>query len=261
MEPVFTSYDLTNEPSAVPKAFYPSVIVVQARMGSTRLPGKVLRTLSEKSLLQIQIERLRAVTSVDAICVATTVRPEDNQIAHFCDEHSVHCYRGDSEDVLSRFYAVAKGFDAEVVIRITADCPFIDPHLIEKALFCFRNHYDELDYLTNTLHRTYPRGMDIEIMRTTALEESFHQAILPYDKEHVTPYMRSQPTNRLGNFFQKEDFSYMRLTVDTEEDFQLIQEVYKRIQDKNCFDLEEIVRIVKKEPDLLRINAHIEQRK
>ncbi len=262
MKPVYCTYHLESEPQVTAVAFYPSVIIVQARMGSERLPGKVLKSLGDTTLLQLLLARLRHIHSVEAICVATTTKDEDDAIEAVCKEHSTHCYRGESEDVLARFYGAALGFDAEVVLRVTADCPFIDPRIVERALFCFRNHYDDLDYLTNTLHRTYPRGMDVEIMRMDALEEAFFHATTALEKEHVTPYIRKTQTFRLANFVQANDQSHMRLTVDTPDDLLLIESLYQRLHGKNdLFYLEDIVTILKQEPELLKINAHVEQKK
>lgn len=256
----YISYELAQEPLSAPAAFYPAVLIVQARMGSTRLPGKVLLELEGKSLLHILAERLRSVKSIDAFCIATTHLRSDDAIADFCNRQSLHCYRGESEDVLARYYGAAKGFDAEVVVRITADCPFIDPRLIDRALFCFKNHYDEIDFLSNTLLRTYPRGMDIEIMKMTALEDAFYHAGSRFDKEHVTPYIKNHSKYRLGNFFQKEDSSHIRVTVDTEEDLRFLDALYARLSKDSQFLLEDILKIVQKEPQILNINAHVEQR-
>ena len=258
----FKSFDIAEVPQNGPQAFFPCMIIVQARMGSTRLPGKVLKPVLGKPLLSYLVERLRRVQYIEGIVIATSTNPIDDEIASFCDAHSLHCFRGSEDDVLGRYYAAAEAFDLEVVVRITADCPLIDPKLIDRALFCMRTHYDELDYLSNALERTFPRGMDIEIIRFDALKEAFYHAKEKSEREHVTPFIIKQPGHfKLGNFFQKQDESRHRLTVDTVEDFTLIRYILEELYPKNSeFDLQDIMRLLDTHKEWEKINQHVMQK-
>lgn len=242
--------------------FYPCMIIVQARMGSERLAGKVLKEVLGKPLLFYLIERLRRVKYCDGIVIATSQNPLDDAIAAFCDQHGIYCVRASEHDVLSRYYSVCSLFDPEVLVRITADCPLIDPELIDKGLCCFAHNFSKLDYLSNTLKRTFARGMDFEIMRKSALEKAYFEATSSYDKEHVTAYIARQPELfRLGSYTQAKDESHLRLTVDTPEDFQLIQTLLEALYPKNPeYSLAEIVQILHKHPEWVAMNAHIEQK-
>lgn len=244
------------------KGFHPCMIVVQARLGSTRLPGKIFKTVQGKPLLSYQLERLRRVTSVEGIVIATTTNPLDLPIVDYCNLEGLHCIRGSEEDVLSRYVAACDAFGLEVVVRVTSDCPLLDPKLLEKGLACFSEHYDTLDYLSICHERSYPLGMDFEIIRVDALKKAFFEAQTTSEKEHVTPYIWQHPKLfRLGNLQQKEDQSSYRLTVDTQEDFTLIEHIIKELYPKNPeFGLNDIITLLKKHPDWVSINAHVVQK-
>jgi len=245
-----------------PQAFFPCVIIVQARMGSERLPKKVMMPILGKPILELLVERLRAVRHVDALTIATTTQSLDDSIYTFCLENNLHAFRGDEEDVLSRFYQCAKSFDAEVVVRITADCPLIDPQILSSALYLFRQKFDELDYLSNTLERTFARGMDIEIMRMSVLEEAYFHAKSQHEREHVTPFIvKNGDTFRLGNFFTEKRSDDMRLTLDTKEDFTLIENIFSALNPKgSLFSLEDIRQYMDEHPELKKINENVEQK-
>jgi len=214
--------------------FAPCMLVVQARLGSTRLPGKIFKEVLGKPLLHYQLERLRRVQNVEGIVIATTTNPNDQPIVDFCNREGLHCIRGSEEDVLSRYVAAADAFGLDVVVRITSDCPLIDPLLIDKGLLCFWQHYKELDYLSICHERTYPVGMDFEIVRTDALKKAFYEATSPYDKEHVTPYIWHHPELfRLGNLQQAKNQSHHRFTLDTQEDYMLIKKVFEEHYPQN----------------------------
>jgi spore coat polysaccharide biosynthesis protein SpsF len=262
METKWQSFDIHSEALQGVQAFFPCMIIVQGRMGSTRLPGKVMKEVLGKPLLFYLVERLRKVEHIEGICIATTLNPIDDVIANFCNAESLHCFRGSEEDVLSRYFAAAEAFDVEACVRITADCPLIDPMIISKAIYTFRHHYDELDYLSNTLDRTFPRGMDVEIFRKDALQKTYFHAKSASDKEHVTSYMVKHPHHfRLGNLYQKKDTSSYRLTVDTQEDFELIRIILEKLYPhKQEFHLEDILRLFATYPELKEINAHVAQK-
>ncbi len=243
--------------------FCPCMIVVQARLGSTRLPGKVLKPINNKPLLSYQLERLRRVSSVEGIVVATTLNPNDQPLVDYCNLEGVHCIRGSEEDVLSRYVAAASAFGLEAVVRVTADCPLIDPRLIEMGLSCFFHHYDSLDYLSICHERTFPLGMDFEIVRVESLKKAFFEAKLESEKEHVTPYIwKRGELFRLANLQQKEDLSSYRLTVDTQEDFTLVEHVINALYPKKPeFTFQDTVAYLQEHPELLQINAHIVQKR
>ncbi len=216
-----------------PSFFVPCMIVVQARLGSTRLPGKIFKEVLGKPLLSYQLERLRRVKNVHGIVVATTTNPNDQKIVDFCDREGVHCIRGSEEDVLSRYVAAIDAFGLEVVVRVTSDCPLIDPDLLDKGMSCFWEHYEALDYLSICHKRTFAHGMDFEIVRAESLKKAFYEATESYDKEHVTPYIWKHPELfRLANMQQLVDQSKYRLTVDTQEDFVVIKKLLEELYPK-----------------------------
>ncbi|MBS0634960.1 MAG: glycosyltransferase family protein [Verrucomicrobia bacterium] len=240
----------------------PCMIVVQARLGSTRLPGKIFKRVLDKTLLAYQLERLRMVQNVAGIVVATTINPNDQPIVDWCNQEGYHCIRGSEDDVLSRYMAAIDAFGLDAVVRVTSDCPLIDPDLLERGLGLFYSHYNDLDYLSICHERSYPLGMDFEIVRTQALEKAYFEAKSSPEKEHVTPYIWQHPEwFRLANLQQKENQSAYRLTVDTEEDFALIRHIIEALYPKNPeFRLADIMALLQKNPDWLKINAHIPQK-
>jgi len=239
------------------------VILVQARMGSTRLPGKVLKEVMDKPLLQYLIERLRMVELADEIVIATTTNPEDSKIVDFCHREKIPLFRGESEDVLDRFYNAAKAFKADAIVRITADCPLIDPKLITQVIQYYLDHYPEYDYVSNSHIRSFPIGMDAEIFSMKALEEAFHESSLPEEREHVTPFIYRRP-NRYNSsvITHKPDLSHLRLTVDTQEDFDLITHLLTYLYPKNkLFSLADLTKtLLEDHPEWVKINAHVKQK-
>lgn len=244
------------------QAFHPCMCIVQARMGSTRLPGKIFKPVLGKPLLTFLVERLRQIRGIEGIIIATTKNPNDNVIADYCDREGLHCVRGSEEDVLSRYEAACEAFGLEVAIRLTADCPLLDPDLITLGLACFSQQYDSLDYLSNTLVRTYPRGMDFEIVRVDSLKQAYFEAKSAFDKEHVTPYIYNHPEKfRLGNFRQKADQSAYRLTVDTQEDFEVIRLLLEELYPKKPeFRLADLLLSLQEHPDWIKINSQVVQK-
>ena len=239
-----------------------TAFIIQARMTSTRLPGKILLPVLGKPLLELQIERLRRVRSDVKIIIATTKNDSDQCIVDFSEKNQILLYRGSETDVLSRYYEAASKYEVKNIIRITSDCPLIDPEVIDQLIETYRSE-DDIDYASNTLIRTYPRGMDAEIFAYTALEKAFYFGKSAFQREHVTPYIYQNPDIfKLKNQANLKDLSEIRLTVDTREDFELIMKVYEYLypQDHN-FGLQEIVKLFEVQPDLLKINAHIEQKK
>ena len=239
-----------------------TVIIVQARMTSTRLPGKVLKRVLNKPLLEYQIERLKRVKLADEIVVATTVNDTDRPIIELCDCLSVPYFRGSEEDVLARYHGAAKEHYADLVVRVTSDCPLIDPQVIDKVIDFYIENTDKYDYVSNCLKRTYPRGMDTEVFSLKALHEAFVEATAQPDREHVTPFIHRHPERyRLGNIVYSENQSSHRWTVDTPEDFELIKRILEAIYHQVpefCF--EDCLNLLQQYPDWSNINAHIKQK-
>lgn len=237
-------------------------IFVQARMASTRLPGKVLKQVLGKPLLGFLLERLARVKGADACVVVTSINPKDDAIVGYCKENGIPCYRGPEEDVLTRFYQVAKERAPDAIVRICADCPLIDPEVVDLAISNYKSLAPSIDYLSNCLKRSYPRGMDTEVFSLQALEQAYTQAQTAAEREHVTPFIYQHPEFfQLQNLEYTRDFSHLRLTVDTIEDFSLIAKILEGLypQNKN-FSLADVLKLLELHPELTQINAHVQQK-
>jgi spore coat polysaccharide biosynthesis protein SpsF len=239
--------------------------IIQARMGSTRLPGKVLRQLCGKPILAHVIDRVRASQAIDQIIVATTDRPADDPIAVLASTLGVTPFRGSEDDVLSRFYFAALAVKAETIVRVTADCPLFDGVLLRAMIEEFatqRRRGERLDYLSNTLTRTYPRGLDAEIFDFATLERAQREATQPFEREHVTPYIYGHPESfAFKNFAEARDLSHHRWTLDTEEDWQLIEAIYTALyRNDRLIGTEEILDLLDRQPALAALNARIVQK-
>lgn len=239
--------------------------VVQARLGSTRLPGKILKELSNKPMLWHIVNRLSHSKRIDKVIVATTNLSEDDEVQKFCETNNILFYRGSSEDVLSRYYEAALKFNAELIIRITSDCPVIDPFIIDEMLeYYFQESKSvRLDYISNVHPRTFPRGLDTEIFSIDSLVKTHNEAKLQFEREHVTPYIYNhQELFTIKNFSNEKDFSFHRWTVDTPEDFSLIDEIYKALYRKDeLFLFEDIIKLFENRPNLFSINQNVKQKK
>lgn len=235
-------------------------IISQARMTSTRLPGKVLKKINNKPLLWYHINRLQK--SGLPIFVATTTNREDDPIVEFCLQNNLNFFRGDEANVLERFYLCAKEYDLDVIVRVTSDCPLIDGALIEEGVDRYTSRKNLDLYLSNSLSETYPRGLDFEIFSFKLLEEALKNATYSWQKEHVTPYFYNEHKAHISNEFiaNKEKKNQYRITVDTTEDFQLIERLIKEFNaHKKSYS--EIIQIMDVNSDLANINRHIEQKK
>lgn len=235
------------------------VAIVQARMGSTRLPGKVLRDLGGKTMLARVVERLLQSTVLDEVVVATTVSDNDGAIADECEMLGVPCFRGAEDDVLDRYYHSAVTYGAQHVVRITGDCPLIDPQLVTRVVSEHRENC--LDYACNFIPRTFPRGLDTEVMTMNALSRAWREATEPYERTHVTPYIYQHPELfRLHTVANDEDYSHYRWTVDTTEDLAFVQAVYGRLDRAADATWREVVTLLKSEPWLVGLNQDIQQK-
>ncbi|GAB4238372.1 MAG: glycosyltransferase family protein [Chlamydiales bacterium] len=213
-------------------------------MGSNRLPGKVLKKVLGKPLLEYQIERLKRIATKVCLVIATTTLPQDDPIVALCNQLGVATYRGSEEDVLSRYYEAGCETQAEIVVRLTADCPLIDPEIIERAISLFLKHPTYCDYLSNCLNRSYPKGMDVEVMRFSTLKDTWKNAKLPEEREHVTLHIYHHPERyAIANFTcSLGNYASTRLTVDTFEDFVIVSRVIENLYPKNPrFTLEDIL--------------------
>ena len=237
------------------------VAIVQARMGSTRLPGKVLREVLGKPLLEWQVERLRLASRLDCIMVATSTNPADGAIEAYCRSAGISCYRGSESDVLDRYRAAARACDATWVVRVTGDCPLIDPRTVDHLVELFRG--SAYDYASTDLERTYPLGMDAEIVSADLLDTAWREAVDPVEREHVTPFFYLRPNRfRLGNLrCDRVIDGTHRWTVDTAEDFELIRRLLTELQPRHPgFSLDDVLKVLSDNPSWLEINASVRQK-
>jgi spore coat polysaccharide biosynthesis protein SpsF len=233
--------------------------IVQARMGSSRLPGKVLMDLGGETVLARVVNRLRRSALLDDVVVATTNSASDDAIVSECESIKVNSFRGSEEDVLDRYYHAAQAYEVEAVVRITSDCPLIDPHVVDEIIAVFRAQ--QADYASNTIVHTYPRGLDTEIFSLAGLERAWAQARKPYEREHVTPYFYEHPELfRIASIRGSSDYSNFRWTLDTPDDLQLIRRIYSRFGNQDTFGWQEAVALMEREPELGELNSHILQK-
>ena len=239
------------------------VAIIQARMGSTRLPGKVLMDISGGLMLARVHDRVEQSWLLDEVAVATTTLPIDNPIADYCAHHLWPCYRGSEEDVLDRYYQAALRYKADFVVRITADCPFISPMVMDRVINEFWNRQPDVDYAWNGLpwlHR-YPRGLDVEVMTMEVLKEAWESATDVAEREHVTPYIRHHPErfDIYDAVCWEGDYSHMRWTVDTSKDLEFARAVYDHLE-WDC-SWKEVLALLEQYPHLQEINQSVAQKK
>ena len=229
-------------------------IVVQARMGSSRLPGKVLKNIAGRPMLSYQMERLRRVKRAKQLVIATSDQTPDDAIEKFCHREKIACVRGSEDDVLARYHLALERFPADTIVRITADCPLIDPGLVDDVIAAY-----EPDFVSNMLETTYPYGMAVEAFSAQALREAHREAKDPAEREHVTPFIWRRPERyRLKSLTMTPNLSGHRWTVDTPEDFELVSRLLKTL--KPQFTLRDVLALLDKHPDWRALNAHVEQK-
>lgn len=237
-------------------------VIMQARTNSSRLRGKVLKELNGKTVLEHDIERIRQSHYIDGIIIATTEIKEDDAIVAVAKKCQVPFFRGSEEDVLSRYYYAALAFQAEHIIRITSDCPLIDPHVIDEIILCYEK--EKPDIITNVPNEweemTYPRGLDLEIFPFWWLEKAFQEADRDYDREHVSPYIYDHAKNRYY-YRYGQDFSRYRWTLDTPEDWEVIEKVYAHFYHGiHNFYFEDIVGYMQEHPEIAMLNQNVQQK-
>ena len=234
--------------------------IIQARASSTRLPGKVLEDVAGQPMLVRVVNRTRRAKTLNSIMVATTTEPADDAIVHLCEKQGWSCFRGNKEDVLDRYYKAALVSKASVIVRITSDCPLIEPDIIDRVINEFLAYYPEVDYVSNALIRTFPQGLDVEVMSFDILRKTWRECNNPAWREHVTPYIWRHPDKfKIQNVANDIDYSHMRWTVDTVEDLTFIRKIYDHFQNDN-FTWREVLHLLEMHPEWLEINRHVQQK-
>jgi spore coat polysaccharide biosynthesis protein SpsF len=236
-----------------------AVAIIQARIGSTRLPGKVLLPLLGRPILSRVVERTARSRLVDEVVVATTVDPQDQPIVDLAAAEGWAVERGSEMDLLDRYVRVARAHAADVIVRITSDCPLIDPTLIDRTIQVFLD--GGADYASNTLEpRTFPRGLDVEVVARHALEEAWHDDPDPATREHVTPFLYRNPDRfRLVRLGASDDHSAHRWCVDVPEDYELVRRIYDALAG-DAFGWEDVLALVEAHPDWSLLNAGVSQK-
>lgn len=241
------------------------VAILQARFSSTRLPGKVLRQLGNRTVLAQIVTRVRQATRLDEVWVATSNHATDDPVNAEAINAGVPCYRGSLGDVLARYHGAAMAAKADLIVRVTCDCPLFDGHLLDRMLATFADETaqdNRIDYLSNVIERSFPRGLDAEIFTSAALDRAFREATRSYDREHVTPYFYNHPELfNLRSFVGKENLSRFRWTLDTPADWDLIKEIYAANAERgNEFTTEDVLELLTRRPELQLLNASVEQK-
>jgi len=262
----------------------PIVAIIQARMASSRLPGKVMKLLGGKPMLEWVVRRARAASLVDLVVVATTTDPSDDELAAWCAAKGIPCYRGHPYDVLDRYYKSAFAHRAAVVVRLTADCPFLDPALVDELLERFLSALPRLDFAANRLPqpwgRSFPIGLDAEVMTEAALERAWSEAGEPHQREHVTPYFYDDaPVDalrfdekaprwreittprgfRIALWHAPSPLGNLRWTVDTPQDLQFARAVVDLLPNE-FFSWHDLLRLLEEHPELQKINANVKHK-
>lgn len=231
--------------------------ILQARTTSSRLPNKVLKSILGKPMLAHQIERVKRSRLIDNLVVATSTDSSDNALLDLCRCLGVECFRGNLDDVLDRFYQAALPYKPDHIVRLTGDCPLIDPNIIDMVIkFHVNGNYD---YSSNCLEPTYPDGLDTEVFKYKCLFEAWQEAKLKSEREHVTPFINKQSNRyKLGCLKSPIDYSSLRWTVDESADFEFVSQIYSAIYPDNpLFAFEDILNLLESMPDLRQINAGI----
>lgn len=238
------------------------VSVCQARMGSTRLPSKVLLPVAGATLLERFIERVQRSRLADVVIVATTMRTEDGQIVKLCEQHGWNWYRGHSTDLLDRTYNAARAHDAEIVVKIPTDCPLVDPQIIDAVISRFLESYPDIDYVSNLHPATWPDGNDVEVMSIRILEAAYRSAKAPHEREHTTPWMwDGNDAIRCANVINPDGCDYSmshRWTIDYPADYELIRRVYADLYEANPeFTCNDVLAHVELHPDISALNRKL----
>ena len=243
------------------------VAIIQARMGSTRLPGKVMMDINNKPLLHYVINQVSNSTKIDKLIIATTTKNQDDQVVSYANSEGIEIFRGNEQDVLDRYYQCAKMYGADIIVRITSDCPLIDPKLIDKCVVEFTNN--KFDYFSN-IHKKqnekwiyhlsgFPLGFAVEVFTFNALGKAWKNAKKLSEREHVTLYVLNNPQFfKIGNLENPNDYSDMRLAVDHKVDYDLVKLVIDHFPDNEIFDLDKIADFLNHNPQLKQMNSYLQ---
>lgn len=229
--------------------------IIQARMGSTRLPGKIMMQVDDNNpVISHVIKQLEKSKLCERIVIATTLLLEDNKVMDFAEKNKIPYFRGSADDCLDRYYQCAKSFSFSTIVRITCDNPLIDPTLLDNAVSVFKN--GDYDYVTNCKPRSFPQGTEVEVFSFNALEKAWMEAKKPSEREHVTPYFYNNPDKfKIFNITNTENISNLRWTVDRKEDLELVRRIISKIK-KSPILMRDILELLKSEPDLVKINSN-----
>ena len=234
--------------------------IIQARCGSTRLPGKIFMEIAGKPPLWHVVNRLTYANLIDDIVVSTTTGIKDDAVEEWCDENNVKCFRGSEEDVLNRFYNAATTFPCDVIVRVTADDPFKEPSIIDKII---KKLVDaNLDLATNVFPPSFPEGLDCEVFTFDVLQTMEKTTNDSYDREHVTPYIYNNPDKfKIGNVLSNLQLSSYRWTIDNKEDYEMVNVIYdnRKNQNEGILLMDEILEILEKNPEIASINSDVER--
>ncbi|ALA70056.1 acylneuraminate cytidylyltransferase [Geobacillus stearothermophilus 10] len=236
-----------------------TIIIIQARMGSSRLPGKVLMPLGNTVVLDYVVSRCQRVKEIDDVIVATSTLPQDDAVESWCKQHHVSCFRGSEDDVLARYYECAKPYQPDYVIRVTADCPFVDYELANQIIEAMKAEPSDIVIVEGDL----PRGLVVEMVSFPALEYIYHHGKEPRHREHVTYYAYEFPDEFKRTLVQApKDICQpqLRITLDTEEDYQLCKAVANHFRGDRLVRSHEVVQFLLNRPDVARLNAHVRQK-
>ena len=239
------------------------VAIIQARMSSTRLPGKVLLDLGGRPALERMVERVRSAKKVDEVVIATTVDPSDEPVVQLCEKLQIPVFRGSLPDVLDRYYQAALQHHADIIVRLTGDCPLIDPLLVDQTIQALID--TRADFACNRLPppltRSYPIGLDVEVCTFTALKRAWQEAVEKHDREHVLPYLYEVPGRfKVVQLDHNEDLGSLRWTLDTPEDLQFLRAIVQRLGDHNDFTWLDVLEVVRREPQLMQINSSVKHK-
>jgi len=230
-----------------------TLAIVQARMGSQRLPGKVMRKIENRPTIDYLLERLEQANCIDKTVVAIPDNKDNDILYQYLQARGCEVFRGDEEDVLARYYYAALKYNPKAIVRITADCPLLDPKVIDEVIqFYLENNFD---YVSNIHPRTYPDGLDIEIFSFAALKKTWEVATLPEEREHVTPFIVNSGKFMMGNVACDQSLGEERWTLDTEDDFKLISFIFKQFQhSRSCFLMDDILALRNRHPEIFQVN-------
>jgi len=234
--------------------------IIQARMGSTRLPGKMMKIIEGKPLIWHVVNRVKEANTINQIVIATTEKKDDEILLKKAEEYGIEGFVGSENDVLDRFFKSAKKYNGDIIVRLTGDCPLLDPRVIDKVIKIYLDN--EYDYVSNVLKPTYPDGLDVEVFSFNTLVKVWKEAELTSDREHVTTYIRNTCPDKFKtkNVENDKDLSNLRWTVDQEEDLKFVRKIYSNLSDKKFpFYMEDVLRLLNKNPELKEINTGIQR--